>query len=251
LAGCRRDDQIQNYQTPKEPATPAPANPAMPMMGADSVPIPANSTPPRWTMPAGWQEMPPNGVRLGDFMVAGSNGKKAEVTVISLPGEAGGALANVNRWRQEVGLGNVTENEIASDKVVVDSREGKLYDLAGAAERTVVAVVPRDGSSWFFKMRGDADVVAGAKPVFLQFLSSVHFAANQPAATAADPHAGMPGMGADMMAGMSGMPGMDMGAAPSAASDAEPKWSAPTNWTESAPGPMVRKSFSISAGAGS
>ena len=43
---------------------------------------------------------------------------------------------------------------------------------------------------------------------------------------------------------------MGMGAAPSAASDAEPKWSAPTNWTETTPGPMVRKSFSITGEPG-
>jgi hypothetical protein len=54
--------------------------------------------------------------------------------------------------------------------------------------------------------------------------------------------AGMAGMGA-------GMPGMDMGMA-ATTSDAEPKWSAPANWTESTPGPMVKKSFSIAGEAG-
>jgi hypothetical protein len=249
LAGCRRDDQIQNYQTPKETAPPPATAPAMPMMGADSLPVPANAAPPHWTTPAGWQEMPPNGVRLGDFVVPGTDGKKAEVTITTFPGEVGGALANVNRWRQEVGLGPIAENEIASDKVVVDSSEGKLYDLAGAAERTVVAMIPRGGSTWFYKMRGDPDVVSGAKQVFLQFLSSVHFAGNQPATTATDPHAGMSGMGAGM-AGMSGMTGMGMGAPAAGASDAEPKWSVPANWVEGTPGPMVRKSFSIAGEAG-
>ena len=110
-------------------------------------------------------------------------------------------------------------------------------------------MVPREGSSWFFKMRGDPSVVAGAKPVFLQFLSSVHFAGNQPAPTAADPHAGMAGMGAGMP-GMSGMPGMGMDAAPAAASDTEPKWSTPTNWVESTPGPMVRRSFAVAGEGG-
>ena len=221
----------------------------MPMMAANATPVPAASAAPRWTTPAGWQEVPPNGVRLGDLVVPGPDGKKAEVTITSFPGDVGGALANVNRWRHEVGLGDIAENEVVSEKAVVDSNEGKLYEMAGAAERTVVAMIPRDGDSWFFKMRGDKDVVAGAKPVFLQFLSSVHFGGNQPAATPADPHAGMAGMGMGAgMPGMTGMTGMGAGMA-AAASDAEPKWSAPATWTETTPGPMVKKSFSIAGEA--
>ena len=100
LAGCRRDEQIQIYQTPKENVPPAAAAPAMAMMGADAVPAPANSTPPHWTTPSGWQEMRPNLPRLGDFVVSGPDGKKAEVTVMTFPGDVGGVLANVNRWRQ-------------------------------------------------------------------------------------------------------------------------------------------------------
>jgi hypothetical protein len=243
LAGCRRDDQIQIYQTPKETAAPAPAAPAMPMMAANATPVPAASAAPRWTTPAGWQEVPPNGVRLGDFVVPGPDGKKAEVTITSFPGDVGGALANVNRWRHEVGLGDIAENEVVSEKAVVDSDEGKLYEMAGAAEQTVVAMIPRDGDSWFFKMRGDKDVVAGAKPAFLEFLKSVRFGENQPVAAVADPHAGMAGMTAEMA-------GMVMRAAPAAASATEPEWSVPTNWTESTPGPMVKKSFSIAGKAG-
>jgi hypothetical protein len=245
LAGCRRDEQIQTYQAPKEKDPPAPAagNPAAPgmsMMGADTLPVPANSAAPRWTTPAGWQEMPPNGVRLGDFVVPGPNGKKAEVTVLSFPGDVGGALANVNRWRSEVGLGEIAENEIVSEKAVVDSNEGKLYEFTGAAERTVVAMIPRDGASWFFKMRGDPDVVAAAKPVFLQFLASVHFGGSPPAMAPADPHAGMAGMGM----------GMGTGMAPAATANAQPKWEPPANWTETTPGAMVTKSFSIAGEAG-
>ena len=37
---------------------------------------------------------------------------------------------------------------------------------------------------------------------------------------------------------------------PAATSDEDPKWSAPANWTESTPGPMVKKNFSIAGEAG-
>ena len=246
LAGCRRDNQIQTYTAPKEAAPPPVAAqnqppPGMPMMGADAAPVPVNSVPLRWTTPAGWQKLAPTSIRLGNFVVPGPGDKKAEVTIISLPGDVGGTLANVNRWRHEVGLGDIAEKDVTSEKAVVDSNEGKLFEFAGPSERTVVAMIPRDGASWFFKMRGDSDVVAGAKPAFLEFLKSVQFGAGEAAKPAADPRAGM-----------AGMPGMGMGAGLAAATSpsGEPKWNAPANWTETPPGAMVTKSFSIASEAG-
>jgi hypothetical protein len=247
LAGCRRDNQIKSYDAPKEPDAPAPAaqnqaTPGMSMMGADAPPVPVNAAPIHWATPPAWKEMPPTSIRLGNFVVPGPGDKKAEVTITSFPGDVGGTLANVNRWRHEVGLGDVTENDVASEKIVVDANEGKLYEMAGASERTVVAMIPRDGASWFFKMRGDADVVAGARPAFLEFLKSVHFGGSDAAATKADPHAGMSGMGMGMGTGM----GM---AAPGNPND-QLKWNAPANWIETPPGAMVMKSFSIAGDAG-
>lgn len=208
------------------------------MMGADAAPVPVNSVPLRWTTPAGWQKLAPTSIRLGNFVVPGLGDKKAEVTIISLPGDVGGTLANVNRWRREVGLGDIAEKDITSEKAVVDSNEGKLFEFAGPSERTVVAMIPRDGASWFFKMRGDPDVVAGAKPAFLEFLKSVQFGAGEAAKPAADPHAGMAGMG------------MGAGLAAATSPNGEPKWNAPANWTETPPGAMVTKSFSIAGEAG-
>jgi hypothetical protein len=93
-------------------------------------------------------------------------------------------------------------------------------------------------------MRGGSDVVAGAKPVFLEFLKSVHFGGPAAAQPAADPHAGMAGM--SMGAGMA-----SAGMAAPASSDGDPKWKVPANWTETAPSSaMVTKSFTIAGDAG-
>jgi len=242
LAGCRRDDQIQTYTAPKDNQPPPPPSqsqpaPGMSMMGADASAVPVNSAPIHWTTPPGWKEMPPTSIRLGNFVVPGPGDKKAEVTITSFPGDVGGALANVNRWRREVGLADIAENEIVSEKAVVDSNEGKLYEMAGATERTVVAMIPRAGASWFFKMRGDSEVVAGAKPAFLEFLKSVHFGAGDAPAMPSNLHASM-GMGAGM-----GMPA-------AVESGDQPKWNAPANWAETPPGAMILKSYSVSGDAG-
>ena len=133
LGGCRRDNQIQNYQTPKEQEPPPPAAPAMPMMGADSLPVPANSAPPHWSTPAAWQEIPPNGVRLGDFVVPGTQRQKSR-SDRHLPPRRRRRRAGQRQPLAAGGRpGRHYGNELASDKIAVDSCEGKLYDLAGAA----------------------------------------------------------------------------------------------------------------------
>ncbi len=227
---ARSDDRIQSYSVPKEhpPAAMPPGHPAL-----DAPDIPVNAAPVRWTVPEDWQELAPTAIRIGNFAVPGKNGKKAEVAVTSFPGSVGTELDNVNRWRGEVGLPPVDESALSSQPVTVDSFEGKLFDLTGPSARTVVAMVPRNGSMWFFKLRGDAEVVAAAKPAFSDFLKSVHFsAASEPApapAAVAPPSLLSP---------------------PAESSSGLPKWQVPAGWTEAEPGPMILKKFSIADAAG-
>jgi hypothetical protein len=227
-------DQIQTYTVPKE-------HPA----------IPVNSAPVRWTLPAGWQQKPADGFRLGSFAIHGQKAGNADVAITSFPGSVGTELSNVNRWRGELALAPLEPGDLASEPVAVDSIQGKLYDLAGASARTVVAVIQRNGNSWFIKLRGDPATVAEAKPAFLEFLKSIHFDGNgdessqaAPVAVApdaADPHAGL---------GLQGVPDPhgDL-AAPEASSDA-PKWNLPAQWVETSPRPMIFKSFSVADDSG-
>jgi hypothetical protein len=194
--------------------------------------IPVNAAPIRWTVPEGWQELAPNSIRIGNFVVTGKNGAKAEVAVTSFPGMVGTELDNVNRWRRELGLEPVEQSAVASEPVTVDSFDGKLYDIAGSSARTVVASVARNGAMWFFKMRGDAGTVAAAKPAFADFLKSVHF---NGAGNAASAPAAMP-------------PAVARPAPQEGAADL-PKWQAPANWSETEPGPMILKKFAIAGPA--
>jgi hypothetical protein len=237
LSACRRDEQIQSYTAPKESPPPAQAQPppGMAMGDPNAMPVTVNSAPVHWTTPAAWKEIAPTAVRLGNFVVPGAGANKAEVTITSFPGDVGGTLANVNRWRRENALPDITESEITSENTAVDSIPGKLYDFSGTSSRTVVAVISRDGASWFFKMKGDLDTVAGARPAFLDFLKTIHFGPGEPTTTTvADPHAGM---------------NMAPATAP-ASSPGAPVWTTPATWTETTPGPMVVKSFTIAGDSG-
>jgi hypothetical protein len=227
LSGLATDD-AQIYSVPKG----HPPIPQTPAAAPAATEFEINAAPIRWTTPAGWEELPATSVRLGNFLVSGKGDKKAQVAITSFPGTVGTELDNVNRWRREIGLEPVDQSRISSQIVRVDSQDGKLYDFAGASANTAVVLLPRVGATWFFKLRGDKEIVDGAKASFLAFLRSVRFsgdAEQKPAATleviSPDPHAGV-------------IPAIDN-------ADGEPKWQPPPTWNANQPGPMIVKSFSV------
>jgi hypothetical protein len=237
----RADNGIKTYTVPKE--HPAPVQPVTAPPGMDAAmpasDIPVSSAPVRWTTPAAWQELAPTSIRLGNFVIPGKGDGKAEVGVFSFPGPVGTELDNVNRWRNELKLPPVDADKITSEPVTIDSMKGRLYDISGPSGRTVVASLPRHGATWFFKMRGDKETVADAKPVFLEFLQSVHFSA---AGSEAPTDASLEGAVAS--------PHGNLAAAPAEGSGDEPKWTPPANWTEKTPGHMIFKSYSAANGRG-
>src|ERR1041384_7304194 len=88
LAGCGRND-VQVYRVAKE--TPSPQSAAL---------------------PAGWTATPPGEMRIASYRVSGKDGKTADVAVVPLPGMAGSDLANVNRWRGQVGAPEVSQDDL-------------------------------------------------------------------------------------------------------------------------------------------
>jgi len=131
----------------------------------------------RWTAPKGWTEIPGTGMRVASFELPEGPGK-AEVTVVALPGDVGGELANVNRWRGQIALPPVDETDLPAARSAVRSRLGNIfvYDFTGAGEkktRLVAGMIKVSGTMWFFKLMGDEAAVAAAKPAFLKLLEGL------------------------------------------------------------------------------
>ena len=52
--------------------------------------------------------------RYATLAITGADGAKGELAVTHFPGDVGGDLANVNRWRQQIGLEPIDEAALAS-----------------------------------------------------------------------------------------------------------------------------------------
>ncbi len=182
--GCNRDG-VKVYHVDATDAAnavppPAPAA-AMPANLPTALPAPDNSALPslQYTLPAGWVTKAPTAMRVASFGISEA-GKQAEVSVIPMSGMAGGNLANVNRWRGQVGLAPVSEDAVQNitEKVVIAGQDADLFDIAGTgSERIIASVLHRDDTAWFFKLTGEAALVKAQKAAFIAFLNSVTFGA--------------------------------------------------------------------------
>lgn len=73
---------------------------------SDGDTAPARTTP--WAVPDGWVLDPtPRQMRLATYLVEDESGR-AEVAITRFPGDVGGVLANINRWRGQMGLAPVS-----------------------------------------------------------------------------------------------------------------------------------------------
>ncbi|HXQ82369.1 MAG TPA: hypothetical protein VN775_13710 [Opitutaceae bacterium] len=184
LAACG-DEQVATYRVPKEkgPELPSAAaggrgeqSPGAAMADA-SVPT-ASGADLVWEAPAAWKAAPAGAMRKASYAVPGEGGE-SELSITAFPGDVGGELANVNRWRGQVGLAPLRAEELESavSRVEANGLRFAIVELFPpgdpGAKAMVGAIVPFGGSTWFFKLTGPGALVRASRPAFTGFLHTV------------------------------------------------------------------------------
>ncbi|HZU37124.1 MAG TPA: hypothetical protein VFA18_14480 [Gemmataceae bacterium] len=129
--------------------------------------------------PAGWEELASGGpFAFKKFRVA-SGSQAAEVSLTPLGGDAGGVVANVNRWRGQIGLQAAPSQQVERDvrHLDADGKTASYVDLIGPEQRMLAVIVPHSGTTWFVKMLGPKDLVGQQKAAFEAFVKSLRFGA--------------------------------------------------------------------------
>ncbi|MDP4643944.1 MAG: hypothetical protein NWS71_05820 [Opitutales bacterium] len=184
ITGCDKAEPV-TYQIPKESREVAMPGSAAQAPAATSAPSGMNVMPGmqqaadsaggvNYKVPEGWTELPASGLRKANLRVSDDNGS-AELTVTIFPGDVGGNLANINRWRGQVGLGAITPEELATcTESYTISQHGGLYTrIEGGSDSILGALLPFHGNTWFFKLQGNNATALAAEPAFKAFLDSV------------------------------------------------------------------------------
>jgi hypothetical protein len=148
-------------------------------------PPPTDSSPPMpptFQAPKGWKSMEAGPSVFARFQI-GEKDAIATVVVVELPGNGGGLVPNVNRWRAQLKLEPLPEKDaLQSLKAIkVNGIDGHLLDITGrestdkSGQRIVAVVLPREKQTWFFGIAGPRRLVGDQKEAFEAFVNSFRF----------------------------------------------------------------------------
>ena len=180
-AGCR-DQSVRVSDAPRDgveaSSTVAPADDTADRTGSDRGDEPSRvaaviSGDAPWIVPDGWRESPDRPpMRHATYLFDDESGA-IEVAITRFPGDVGGMLANVNRWRGQVGLAPISAGELPAllEPFSNPGYEGHLIHLQGERGDMLVASVYESAAdrTWFVRVIADPQVTRRVKDEVFAF----------------------------------------------------------------------------------
>jgi hypothetical protein len=148
----------------------APIGPAPPPVAAASDPT--------YELPQGWRTASNDTVSSLAFEVVDGD-ESVRITVSSVGGDM---LANVNRWRGQLGLGRVTPEQLAASlkRIEVAGTQAEYIALVGPEtadprETILAAAASVRGVPWVIRLKGDWQLAERERTRFEAFVTSLRF----------------------------------------------------------------------------
>jgi hypothetical protein len=252
VSGCGKSDEIKVYRVVKAPLEDS-SSPADDSNMSDTPPAmaptssPASSAPQAASSqvagetPSGWQPQQLSSMRQASFLVKGNKGTEADISLVMLGGAAGGSLENVNRWLSQLGQPAISEEQLKRTAQHVSSPVGDvtvvdLKGLPGGGDpakdgRIIAGFATNANNTFFFKMRGNADLAESQKGNFIKWIHSVNVTAG--ASPVSSPSSDMP-PGHPVVSSSAVEPGTK-----------KLQWKVPNNWKTAPVTSMRYASFSV------
>lgn len=148
----------------------APKPPPAPAGGGDKL---------EWTIPPNWKSISPGPFAAAAFEVVEGDAK-LKITISPLPASGNNLPDNVNRWRGQVGLPELSAADLPATltKIPVLGVEGDLVRLDGKgpgdAKLSIHGVIAVVGDKmWFVKLQGPTDLAVKEQTHFEEFAKSL------------------------------------------------------------------------------
>ncbi|MGC8888047.1 MAG: hypothetical protein ACP5MG_12910 [Verrucomicrobiia bacterium] len=132
-------------------------------------------------VPDDWKPLPPAPMTLTRYEVSdGSN--SAVISISKLDGDGGGLLPNINRWRGQINLQNISADELdrVAEKITLGNLNAVVVDFTGTNKtgeqtRMVGIIAPAGSFTYFFKMTGQKEAVEKHKSALINFVKNFKF----------------------------------------------------------------------------
>jgi len=178
LSACGAEENIRTYSVPKGSETiggptASPHAHTHDHTHDHTIPTGAGSAEAIWIVPEGWREMPDNPpMRLATYIADGPHGD-VEIAITRFPGDVGGMLANVNRWRSQMGLVPILEDEL-DDHLQEFGRpgfEGHFLRIEGVQSDMLAASIHETAAdrTWFVRVITDSETADHVETEVFEF----------------------------------------------------------------------------------
>ncbi len=167
LLSCENDSYVRVYRLPKKAE----------VIQQVTVPETVENFKLSWEKPSLWLEASGHTMRLASFSVPFKQGN-ADVSITSFPGESGGITSNVNRWLNQIGLGNMTDRQINDLKLEKPGNLGtfsyfKMLNQSNKESAILAAIYQTEGRTVFLKLSATLDGAEELEAEFLEFCESI------------------------------------------------------------------------------
>ncbi len=127
-----------------------------------------------WQLPSDWKQVRAAGMRYMTITAPDN----IEIAVFSFPDDVGGLLANVNRWRGQIGLEPITDEQLpqCTSGLKFENGQGTLVDISNPerkSARVLAAVLQGRDTTWVIRMTGTIEPLENLKPAFVDFIRTV------------------------------------------------------------------------------
>ncbi len=167
LAGCKPDVGIHQVRVPAEDSERRGTKPTLP--AATEATPEADGL--QYQTPAGWTVKANGPMRLASLDIIDGQ-QKCDVSIIRL-GPDQPVLENVNRWRGQIKLAEVTEGELQLKPIKCGGHNGQLVQLVGETETILGVIVPQPDATWFVKLQGPNALALRELEKFVAFTESI------------------------------------------------------------------------------
>ena len=165
--GCSHNNEnyIDSYRIPKDPSV-------INNKSADSLPF-------KWDAPTYWLPNEKSAMRSASYLVPSANGS-ADLSVIYLNGDGGGVAANVNRWRKQLNLVELSEEEIIDIGMDYKGKIGqyqfyKIINPENKESAFLCSIIPAKDFTIFVKLNTYPDKLSNLTDEFINFSSSFNY----------------------------------------------------------------------------
>lgn len=124
-----------------------------------------------WKAPKNWIEGTAGNMQIGKFLF--DKATSDHVSIATFPGDVGGDLANINRWRRQLSIPATTKDKIKFKKYKSKNKTFEVVSINNQSDSIIVAIFKEKDQTTFVKMMAKSNIAKKRYSEFIDFCLTI------------------------------------------------------------------------------